>query len=87
MQSSVLSRLNLDGRCAMVTGAGAGLGAGIATGLAEAGANIVLVGRTQAPLWMRPRPQVRAHRGREAVIGPAPLLIVRQSEPQSRSTA
>ena len=66
MQPSVLSRFSLDGRCAMVTGAGGGLGAGIAAGLAEAGANIVLVGRTRAPLD-ETAAAVRAH-SREAVI-------------------
>ena len=50
----------------MVTGAGAGLGAGIAAGLAEAGANIVLVGRTRA-LLDETAAAVRAH-GCEAVI-------------------
>ena len=66
MQPSVLSRFSLDGRCAMVTGAGGGLGAGIAAGLAEAGANIVLAGRTRAPLD-ETAAAVRAH-GREALI-------------------
>src|SRR3954452_312727 len=45
-----LPSFRLDDRVAMVTGAGAGIGAGIATGLAEAGADLVLVGRTAGPL-------------------------------------
>jgi NAD(P)-dependent dehydrogenase (short-subunit alcohol dehydrogenase family) len=45
-----LPSFRLDGQVALVTGAGAGLGAGIAIGLAEAGAEVVLVGRTQATL-------------------------------------
>ncbi len=39
------SPFDLDGRCAVVTGAGRGLGQAVALGLAEAGADLVLVGR------------------------------------------
>jgi NAD(P)-dependent dehydrogenase (short-subunit alcohol dehydrogenase family) len=45
-----LPSFRLDGQVALVTGAGGGLGAGIAIGLAQAGAQLVLVGRTQATL-------------------------------------
>jgi 2-deoxy-D-gluconate 3-dehydrogenase len=45
-----LSAFRLDGRVAIVTGAGRGLGRGMALGLAEAGANLVLVGRTRDTL-------------------------------------
>jgi NAD(P)-dependent dehydrogenase (short-subunit alcohol dehydrogenase family) len=41
----------LDGRRALVTGAGAGLGEGIAQGLAEAGASVALLGRSAEPLY------------------------------------
>ena len=41
---------SLDGRRAVVTGAGGGIGAGCAAALAEAGANIVLIGRSRARL-------------------------------------
>ncbi len=41
---------NLDGRVALVTGAGGGLGQGFARLLAGAGARVVLTGRRQAPL-------------------------------------
>ena len=40
--------LNLDGRTAIVTGAGGGLGRGIALALAEAGARVVIAARRQA---------------------------------------
>jgi 2-hydroxycyclohexanecarboxyl-CoA dehydrogenase len=42
--------MDLDGRTAIVTGAGQGLGRGIALVLAERGANVVLTGRTESKL-------------------------------------
>jgi len=39
------SPFDLHGKCAVVTGAGRGLGQGVALGLAEAGADLVLLGR------------------------------------------
>ena len=45
-----LPSFRLDDRVAMVTGSGTGIGAGIASGFAEAGADLVLVGRTLGPL-------------------------------------
>jgi len=45
-----LDLLSLTGRRALVTGAGTGIGRMIATGLAEAGADLVLVGRRVQPL-------------------------------------
>jgi NAD(P)-dependent dehydrogenase (short-subunit alcohol dehydrogenase family) len=42
---SVLDRFNLDGRRACVTGGSRGLGLAIARGFAEAGADLVLIGR------------------------------------------
>jgi NAD(P)-dependent dehydrogenase (short-subunit alcohol dehydrogenase family) len=47
---SVVDRFRLDGRLAVVTGAGRGLGAATSSALAEAGARVILVGRTEAPL-------------------------------------
>ncbi len=43
-----LSEFNLDGKTAIVTGAGQGIGKGIALALAEAGANVVVAGITVA---------------------------------------
>ena len=45
-----LPSFRLDGRIALVTGAGRGLGAAIATGMAQAGAQVILLGRTAASL-------------------------------------
>ena len=44
------SLIRLDGRTALVTGAGGGTGRAIALALAEAGARVVLVGRTRSTL-------------------------------------
>jgi NAD(P)-dependent dehydrogenase (short-subunit alcohol dehydrogenase family) len=46
----ILDRFRLDGRTAVVTGGSRGLGFAIATGLAEAGANLVLIGRDAGTL-------------------------------------
>lgn len=43
----ILDRFKLDGKVAIVTGASRGLGQGIALGLAEAGADLVLVDRSE----------------------------------------
>jgi len=46
----ILDRFRLDGKVAIVTGAGRGIGAGIALAFAEAGADVAVASRTQAEI-------------------------------------
>src|ERR1700720_3670279 len=46
----ILDLFKLDGKVAVVSGAGKGIGADIAGGLAEAGADVVAAARTQADI-------------------------------------
>jgi gluconate 5-dehydrogenase len=47
---NVLDRFSLHGKTALITGGSQGIGLGIARGLAEAGADVVLVARTESQL-------------------------------------
>lgn len=64
----ILDRFRLDGRVAIVTGAGQGIGAGCALALAEAGADVALAARTETDLEAVAG-RVRAL-GRRAVVVP-----------------
>jgi 7-alpha-hydroxysteroid dehydrogenase len=64
----ILDRFGLEGRIAVVTGAGLGIGRGIAIGLAEAGADVVLAARTDSDLE-EVAGRVR-QRGRRALVVP-----------------
>jgi 7-alpha-hydroxysteroid dehydrogenase len=64
----VLERFRVDGKVAIVTGAGRGIGAATAVALAEAGADVLLAARTQEQLEAVAE-QVRAH-GRRALVVP-----------------
>ena len=64
----MLERFRVDGKIAIVTGAGRGIGAATARALAEAGANVVLASRTAEQLELVAA-AVRAF-GREALVVP-----------------
>jgi len=64
----ILDRFAIEGRVAIVTGAGLGIGRGIAIGLAEAGAHVVLAARTQSDLE-KVASQIRSL-GRQALVVP-----------------
>ncbi|RPJ52929.1 MAG: SDR family NAD(P)-dependent oxidoreductase [Acidobacteria bacterium] len=71
---SIIDSFRLDGRVALVTGAGKGIGEGIALGMAEAGADVALVARTAADLE-RVATTIR-RLGRQALVVPADLAQV-----------
>jgi 7-alpha-hydroxysteroid dehydrogenase len=66
--TGVLERFRVDGKVAIVTGAGRGIGAGCALALAEAGADVVLASRTEEQL--RAVAEEVAALGRRAVVAP-----------------
>jgi 7-alpha-hydroxysteroid dehydrogenase len=67
----ILDRFRLDGRVAIVTGAGRGIGAGIARAFAEVGADVAIGARTAAQLE-EVATAVRAA-GRRALVVPGDL--------------
>ncbi len=68
----MLERFRLDGKVAIVTGAGRGIGAATALALAEAGADVVLASRTKEQLD-GVAAQVR-DLGRRAVVAPTDVV-------------
>lgn len=68
----MLERFRLDGKVAIVTGAGRGIGAACARGLAEAGADVVLASRTREQLD-EVAAEVRAM-GRRALVLPTDVV-------------
>jgi 7-alpha-hydroxysteroid dehydrogenase len=69
---SIFDQFRLDGKIAVVTGAGKGIGAAIARGFAEAGADVVIGARTVADLE-RVAGDIRAM-GRRALVVPTDVL-------------
>ncbi|MGH3380311.1 MAG: SDR family oxidoreductase [Actinoallomurus sp.] len=67
----ILDRFRLDGRAAIVTGAGRGIGAATAVALAEAGADVVVAARSEDQLRVIAA-SIEAT-GRRAVVVPADL--------------
>jgi 7-alpha-hydroxysteroid dehydrogenase len=74
----ILDQFKLDGRTAIVTGAGQGIGAGCARALAEAGADIVCAARTAADIEAVAS-DVRAL-GRRALAVPTDVTVSEQLE-------
>ena len=74
----ILDEFRLDGRVAIVTGAGKGIGAGCARALAEAGADVVCAARTQADIDAVAA-QVR-ELGRRALAVPTDVTVTEQLE-------
>jgi 7-alpha-hydroxysteroid dehydrogenase len=70
----VLERFRLDGKVAVVTGAGRGIGAASALALAEAGADVLISSRTEEQLQLVAK-QVE-ELGRRALVVPADLSDV-----------
>ncbi len=73
---SVLDRFRLDGRVAVVTGAGKGIGRGTAIALAEAGADVVVAARTQSDLDATTK-EIEA-RGRRALAVPTDVTVTEE---------
>ncbi len=74
----ILDRFGIEGRVAIVTGAGLGIGRGIAIGLAEAGADVALAARTESDLD-EVAGQIRA-RGRRSLVVPTDVTVSSDSE-------
>ena len=80
---SLLDSFRLDGKVAVITGAGKGIGAGIARAFAEVGADVVLGARTEADL-KAVAADVEAM-GRRALVVPTDVMDADQLERLAQS--
>jgi 7-alpha-hydroxysteroid dehydrogenase len=74
----ILDRLRLDGRVALVTGAGRGIGRGVALALAEAGADVACAART--PQQIEETARLARELGRRALALPCDV-----TDPEQRA--
>lgn len=81
---SILNLFRLDGKVAIVTGAGRGIGAATAKAYAEAGADVVLAARTLEQLE-RTAEAVRSS-GRKALVVKTDVLVAEQLENLLKAT-
>lgn len=72
----ILDRFKVDGRVAVVTGAGRGIGRGISIALAEAGAHVVLASRRENTL--QEVASIVEHNGGRALVVPTDVLVPEQ---------
>ncbi len=83
MAAGVMARFRLDGKVALVTGAGRGIGESCARGLAEAGAEVILMSRTGAELdQLEARIGADGGRARTAVCDVTDLAAVKALIPE-----
>lgn len=75
---AVLDRFRLDGKRALITGGSRGLGRAMAQALAEAGADLILVGRESAPLQQAAGEL--AATGRSIAVLPADVGVPEEAE-------
>ena len=75
---ALMEKFSLQGRVAIITGAGKGIGAGIARAFAEAGANLVLASRTETDLTALA--SELAALGSETLVVPTDVLDFAQLE-------
>ena len=72
----ILDRFKVDGRVAVVTGAGRGIGRGISIALAEAGADVVLAARREHTL--QEVASIVEQNGGRALVVPTDVLVPEQ---------
>ncbi len=75
---SILDSLRIDDRVAIVTGGGGAIGSDLAKGLAEAGARVVIVGRTEETLAEAARKVEAA--GSEALVALGDMTVETDAE-------